>query len=63
MDTFIDGAAILLFAGRTTARLCLEEVGVLGDRTGGVFVVRGGFFVRGAFLSTEHDVFLDGLAD
>jgi hypothetical protein len=63
MDTFIDGAAILLFAGRTTARLSLEEVGVLSDRAGGVFIVGGGFFVRGAFLSAKHDVFLDGLAD
>lgn len=63
MDTFIDGATILLLAGRPTARLSLEEVGVLSDRAGGVFVVRGGLFVRGAFLSAEHYVFLDGLAN
>jgi hypothetical protein len=63
MDTFIDDATILLFARRATARLSLEEVGVLSDRAGRVFVVGGRLFVRGAFLNAEHDIFLDGLAD
>jgi hypothetical protein len=63
MNTFIDSATILLLGRGSTTSLCLKKVGIFGDRAGGVFLVRGGFFVGSAFLIAEHDVFLNGLAN
>ena len=63
MNTFINSAAVLLLGRGSTTGLCLKKVGVFGNRAGGVFVVRGRFFVGSAFLIAEHDVFLNGLAN